>query len=63
VFHDANHDLESFFWVLIHICLTCKGPGGIRREELEEKNEDNEEYMPFRRVIFFFLILLRKPCK
>lgn len=33
VFHDAIHDIESFFWVLIHICLTRSGPGQ-RREEL-----------------------------
>jgi hypothetical protein len=53
VFHDAVHDLESFFWVLVHICLTRKGPGGVRREELEEENE-NEEFTTFRRVIFCF---------
>jgi hypothetical protein len=34
------HDLESFFWVLIHICITRQGPGGVRREELEQKNEE-----------------------
>ena len=52
VFHDAVHDLESFFWVLIHICLTRKGPGGVRREELEEGNDENEECIPVRRVVF-----------
>ena len=54
VYHDAVHDLESFFWVLVHICLTRKGPGGVRREELEEKSDENEEFTPFRRVIFCF---------
>ncbi|KAF8874510.1 hypothetical protein CPB84DRAFT_1752941 [Gymnopilus junonius] len=34
--HHAVHDLESFFWVLVYICLTCNGPGGKRREELQE---------------------------
>ncbi len=54
MFHDAVHGLGSFFWVLVHICLTRKGPGGVRREELKEKNDENEELMPFRRVIFCF---------
>jgi hypothetical protein len=53
VFHDAVHDLESFFWVLNHICVTRKGPGGVRREELEEKNQGNEDYNGLLRVVFF----------
>jgi hypothetical protein len=53
VFHDAVHDLESFFWVLIHICITRQGPGGARREELEQKNEANEAYNGLRRVIYY----------
>ena len=31
--HSAIHDMESFFWVLLYLCLTRKGPGGARREE------------------------------
>ena len=54
VFHDAVHDLESFFWVLVHICLTRQGPGGVRREELEQKNQEKEEYNGLRRVIHCF---------
>jgi len=54
VFHDAVHDLESFFWVLVHICLTRKGPGGVRRDELKEENEENEEHASLRRVVFCF---------
>ena len=54
VFHDAVHDLESFFWVLVHICLTRQGPGGVRREELEQKNEAKEKYNGLRRVILCF---------
>jgi len=53
VFHDAIHDLESFFWVLIHICITRQGPGGVRREELEQENEVNEAYNGLRRVIYY----------
>ena len=26
--------MESFMWVLIYLCLTRKGPGGFRRDEL-----------------------------
>ncbi|KAG6859222.1 hypothetical protein C0991_001088, partial [Blastosporella zonata] len=25
--HEAIHDMESLFWVLIHTCITRKGPG------------------------------------
>ncbi|KIJ42453.1 hypothetical protein M422DRAFT_780039 [Sphaerobolus stellatus SS14] len=32
VAHDAIHDIESFFWLLIHIMLTRNGPGGSRRD-------------------------------
>jgi hypothetical protein len=33
--HDAIHDMESFFWVLVYIALTRESPGGKRRRELE----------------------------
>ncbi|KAF5376753.1 hypothetical protein D9615_007828 [Tricholomella constricta] len=33
--HNSVHDLESFLWVLVYICLTRKGPGiGMVRDEL-----------------------------
>ncbi|TFY58769.1 hypothetical protein EVG20_g8025 [Dentipellis fragilis] len=32
--HSAIHDLESFFWVLVYLCVSRKGPGGARRDEL-----------------------------
>ena len=54
VFHDAVQDLESFFWVLVHMCLTRQGPGGVRPEELEQKNQEKEEYNGLRRVIHCF---------
>src|SRR5882672_1308755 len=53
VFHDAVHDVESFLWVLIHMCITRQGPGGVRREELEQKNLANEEYNGLRRVVYY----------
>ncbi|KAH8084354.1 hypothetical protein BXZ70DRAFT_900451 [Cristinia sonorae] len=34
VVHTAIHDMESVFWVFLYICLTRRGPGGARREEL-----------------------------
>jgi len=49
-FHDAVHDIESFFWVLVYICLTRQGPGNVRRKELEQ---ENEEYNGLRRVVHF----------
>jgi hypothetical protein len=34
-FHDAVHDMESLFWVLMYICLARRGPGaGMWRREL-----------------------------
>ncbi len=38
VTHRVLHDMESFFWVLVYICLTREGPGGARRGDLS-KNE------------------------
>lgn len=32
--HNAIHDAEAFFWVLTYLCLTRRGPGGRRRDEL-----------------------------
>ncbi|KAF8963675.1 hypothetical protein BDZ97DRAFT_988602 [Flammula alnicola] len=57
VYHDAVHDLESFFWVLVQICLTRKGPGGERREELtvdlkDVSAIDNERYQQLRIVVW-----------
>jgi len=51
VYHDAVHDIESFFWVLVEICLTLKGPGE-RRDEFagdqegvpEPGHEDHERF-------------------
>lgn len=31
--HSVVHDLESFSWVFVVLCLTRKGPGGHRRNE------------------------------
>ncbi|KAF8870871.1 hypothetical protein CPB85DRAFT_1445878 [Mucidula mucida] len=35
-YQDAIHDIESFLWILVHICLTRSGPSGARRAELTE---------------------------
>jgi hypothetical protein len=32
--HDSIHDMESFMWVVVYLCLTRNGPGGERRDEL-----------------------------
>ncbi|KAL1742625.1 hypothetical protein HDZ31DRAFT_42849 [Schizophyllum fasciatum] len=34
VVHDALHDMESFFWVLLYLCITRSGPGNQRRSKL-----------------------------
>ena len=31
--YKAVHDMESFFWNTVYICMTRSGPGGKRREE------------------------------
>ncbi|KAG6848401.1 hypothetical protein H0H93_000496 [Arthromyces matolae] len=37
--HEAIHDLESFLWVLVRICLTRQGPGiNAYRDELIEES-------------------------
>ncbi|KAG6895546.1 hypothetical protein C0992_000685 [Termitomyces sp. T32_za158] len=39
--HEAIHDVESLFWVLIRLCLTRKGPGlNMRREELDKTSSN-----------------------
>jgi hypothetical protein len=42
-FHDAAHDIESFLWVLVNLCLTRKGPGisMIRDELLPNQDVDD----------------------
>ncbi|KAG6907584.1 hypothetical protein DXG01_008341 [Tephrocybe rancida] len=38
--HEVIHDMESFLWVLVHICMTRNGPGiGMRRPELDKNSE------------------------
>ena len=37
--HNAVHDMESLFWVLLYICLTREGDNGHRRPELEHEQE------------------------
>ncbi|KAI8968734.1 hypothetical protein BD414DRAFT_532224 [Trametes punicea] len=60
VIHDAVHDMESFFWVLLYLCLTRSGPGGGRREELKvdiEEMSDSDErtrIVQLRRIVFSF---------
>ncbi|KAI0329143.1 hypothetical protein GY45DRAFT_916885 [Cubamyces sp. BRFM 1775] len=44
VVHDAIHDMESFFWVLLYLCITRAGPGGeCRKDMICKLNEIPEE--------------------
>ncbi|KAI8968745.1 hypothetical protein BD414DRAFT_582045 [Trametes punicea] len=60
VIHDAVHDMESFFWILLYLCLTRLGPGGSRRKELKvdiEEMSDSDErtrIVRLRRIVFSF---------
>ncbi|KAG6823382.1 hypothetical protein H0H92_010430 [Tricholoma furcatifolium] len=39
--HQAIHDMESLFWVLVYLCMTRRGPGmDMRRDELRDPNVD-----------------------
>ncbi|KAK0438872.1 uncharacterized protein EV420DRAFT_1279836 [Desarmillaria tabescens] len=58
VVHVAIHDMESFFWVVIYICLTRAGPGGPLRHTLKSLSEadDNDTYetRKIRALVYFF---------
>ncbi|CDO77533.1 hypothetical protein BN946_scf184912.g32 [Trametes cinnabarina] len=57
VVHDAIHDMESFFWVLLHLCMTRAGPGGARREELVGKLDHDTalaDVLELRRIVYCF---------
>ncbi|KAF9031202.1 hypothetical protein BDZ89DRAFT_1111886 [Hymenopellis radicata] len=41
-YHDAIHDIESFLWIMVNICLTRSGPGGARRDELTGEGTGHE---------------------
>ncbi|KAG6880486.1 hypothetical protein C0995_006516, partial [Termitomyces sp. Mi166 len=47
--HQAIHDVESLFWVLVNLCLTRKGPGAeMRREELDN---DSPSHTRLREIV------------
>ncbi|TFY81315.1 hypothetical protein EWM64_g2696 [Hericium alpestre] len=50
--HSAIHDLESFFWVLVYLCLTRKGPGGARREELCTRNPTEKRAQALHVIVY-----------
>ncbi|KAG6851754.1 hypothetical protein C0991_006443 [Blastosporella zonata] len=39
--HEAIHDMESLFWVLIHTCITRKGPGIDQKRAEDLKSTDS----------------------
>ncbi|CCM06880.1 uncharacterized protein FIBRA_09189 [Fibroporia radiculosa] len=49
--HDAIHDMESFLWVLVYICLSRDGPAH-RRRELWDNSEDAEPLRDNWRALF-----------
>ncbi|KAH9847679.1 hypothetical protein C2E23DRAFT_863190 [Lenzites betulinus] len=59
VVHDAIHDMESFFWVFLYICITRSGPGGDRQKELTEdfkaaSEPSRTQILELRRVVHCF---------
>ncbi|KAA1477293.1 hypothetical protein DENSPDRAFT_844508 [Dentipellis sp. KUC8613] len=47
--HSAIHDLESFWWILLYICLSRNGPGGAQRDELFQRR--GEEALWLRNIV------------
>lgn len=50
VVHNAIHDLESFFWVLLYLCHD--GPGGGRRGELSSDDLLTAETKPLYAAVY-----------
>ena len=50
--HQAVHDIESFFWILMYICLTRKGPDGARRDELDHQDDPSDHTKNLRHIIY-----------
>ena len=50
--HQAVHDIESFFWILMYICLTRKGPDGARRDELDHQDDPSDYTEELRGIIY-----------
>ncbi|KIJ51558.1 hypothetical protein M422DRAFT_244721 [Sphaerobolus stellatus SS14] len=48
--HEAIHDIESFWWILVHLAMTRAGPGGLRR--LITKPPENEENLMISQQIY-----------
>ncbi|KAG6908722.1 hypothetical protein DXG01_003567 [Tephrocybe rancida] len=52
--HDVIHDIESFLWALVHICMTRKGPGiNMKRPELDESSENYDPTLRHAIVSYF----------
>ncbi|KAG6908725.1 hypothetical protein DXG01_003570 [Tephrocybe rancida] len=52
--HEVIHDIESFLWVLVHICMTRKGPGiNMKRPELDESSENYDSTLRNAIVSYF----------
>ncbi|KAG5640199.1 hypothetical protein DXG03_000597 [Asterophora parasitica] len=50
--HTSVHDVESFLWVLVHICLTRRGPGiDMGRHELNPNHDDYDKHAPLVEIL------------
>ncbi|KAG5640244.1 hypothetical protein DXG03_009699 [Asterophora parasitica] len=50
--HTSVHDVESFLWVLVHICLTRRGPGmKMGRHELDPNHKDYDHNGPLCKIV------------
>ena len=49
VLHSFRHDLESFFYVLVYLCIFYCGPGGVPRAKVPEDNLFSGQESPYRK--------------
>ncbi|KAG5640480.1 hypothetical protein DXG03_008375 [Asterophora parasitica] len=50
--HTSVHDVESFLWVLVHICLTRRGPGiDMGRDELNPNHDRYDKHAPLLEIL------------
>ncbi|KAG5639846.1 hypothetical protein DXG03_002942, partial [Asterophora parasitica] len=50
--HTSVHDVESFLWVLVYLCITRRGPGmGMLRQELDPSHMKHDRNGPLFTVV------------
>ncbi|EIN05127.1 hypothetical protein PUNSTDRAFT_137811 [Punctularia strigosozonata HHB-11173 SS5] len=53
IIHGVIHDIESFFWVLVYLCLTRTGEGRLRPELLQDPPEDDTTNRILHTIVYY----------